>query len=172
MKFVSQSVSKRKRHLMERIGFDGDKIDTNTSVVGFKFSDVLEKYKLRNSPYIIYKEIVKKHDSQSKQDPCDSTEKCENEIPTKYSYSVLCKCAGWAEDKVILANGNSVDDICIDVKSYMKDASVKTGRGNYEKSIELLTLSSKYTCSLCVFFLFICVIYGVCFLGLVFVSRL
>ncbi|VDH90888.1 Hypothetical predicted protein [Mytilus galloprovincialis] len=146
--FIPQVVSEDRNAVFENVGLDAEKLFTEEVSAEQRFSKVLEKFNLQNNRYLIHKEIVKNSkssgtESESKSSQTESdiepSDLLSDQNETKSSYTAICKCLGWKEEKRVLCNGPENDDISVDFELCIKEFNIGLGKGRYEKSLKELT---------------------------------
>ena len=141
-------MSEDRNAIFENVGLDAEKLFTEEVSAEQRFSKVLEKFNLQNNRYLIHKEIVKNSkssgtESESKSSQTESdiepSDLLSDQSETKSSYTAICKCLGWKEEKRVLCNGPENDDISVDFELCIKEFNIGLGKGRYEKSLKELT---------------------------------
>ncbi|CAC5402959.1 unnamed protein product [Mytilus coruscus] len=150
--FIPQLVSGDRKIIFENVGLETEKVFTDKPSTERRFSEVLKKYRFQNNRYLIHKEIVKNSKSpETKSEsksltgqidseivPCDSLS---DQSETKSSYTAICRCLGWNEEKRVLSDGPENDDISVDFDLCIKELNLGLGKGRYEKSLKVMTPS-------------------------------
>ncbi|XP_063401813.1 DALR anticodon-binding domain-containing protein 3-like [Mytilus trossulus] len=149
--FIPQVVSGDRKNMFENVGLETEKVFTDEVSAEQRFSKILEKFNLQNNRYLIHKEIVNSKSSETESESKSVTSQVDSEIvpcdsssvqsEAKSSYTAICRCLGWKEEKRVLCDGPENDDISVDFDLFIKDFSIGLGKGRYEKSLKELTPS-------------------------------